>query len=49
VPPRRRHEPGDAADKMRVVRDGEERPFCAESNEACWAQHRRRRFLFTAR
>ncbi|MGA2349401.1 MAG: peptidoglycan-associated lipoprotein Pal [Terracidiphilus sp.] len=32
---------GVSADRIRVVSYGKEKPFCAESNEACWQQNRR--------
>jgi len=32
---------GVAAGRMRVVSYGKEKPFCTESNEACWQQNRR--------
>jgi peptidoglycan-associated lipoprotein len=35
---------GVAADRVRVVSYGKEKPFCTESNEACWQQNRRAGF-----
>ncbi len=32
---------GVAADRMRVISYGKEKPFCTESTEACWQQNRR--------
>ncbi len=31
--------------KIRVISFGEERPFCLESNEACWYENRRAHFM----
>jgi peptidoglycan-associated lipoprotein len=31
--------------RITVISYGEERPICAEKNEACWAKHRRAHFL----
>ena len=36
---------GVAADRVNVVSFGKEKPFCMESNEACWQQNRRGRFV----
>ena len=36
---------GVAADRMTLQSYGEERPLCAEQNEACWAKNRRAHFL----
>ena len=36
---------GIAADRMRVISYGEEKPLVAESNEAAWAKNRRAEFL----
>jgi outer membrane protein OmpA-like peptidoglycan-associated protein len=33
---------------MLIVSYGEERPACAERNEACWAKNRRGHFLTKA-
>jgi peptidoglycan-associated lipoprotein len=35
---------GVAADRIRVVSYGKEKPFCAESTEECWQQNRRAGF-----
>ena len=35
---------GVAASRIRVVSYGKEKPFCAESTEACWQQNRRAGF-----
>ena len=35
---------GIAADRIRVVSYGKEKPFCSESSEACWQQNRRAGF-----
>ncbi len=35
---------GVAADRMRVISYGKEKPFCAESNEQCWQLNRRAGF-----
>ncbi len=32
---------GMAATRIRVISYGKEKPFCSESNEACWQQNRR--------
>jgi peptidoglycan-associated lipoprotein len=36
---------GIAADRVNVVSFGKEKPFCMESNEACWQQNRRGHFV----
>jgi peptidoglycan-associated lipoprotein len=36
---------GVAADRITIISYGEERPACAASTEACWAQNRRDHFL----
>lgn len=36
---------GVAASRVSVISYGEERPQCAQQNEACWAQNRRSHFL----
>jgi len=36
---------GVTADRMEVVSFGKEKPFCTESNEACWSQNRRGHFV----
>ena len=35
---------GVAASRIRVISYGKEKPFCSESNEACWQQNRRAGF-----
>jgi peptidoglycan-associated lipoprotein len=35
---------GVAANRIRVLSYGKEKPFCAESTEACWQQNRRAGF-----
>ena len=35
---------GVAASRVRVISYGKEKPFCSESNEACWQQNRRAGF-----
>jgi peptidoglycan-associated lipoprotein len=35
---------GVAANRVRVISYGKEKPFCTESNEACWQQNRRAGF-----
>ncbi len=35
---------GVAADRIRVISYGKEKPFCTESNEECWQQNRRAGF-----
>jgi len=36
---------GVAGDRVNVVSFGKEKPFCMESNEACWQQNRRGHFV----
>lgn len=38
---------GVTADRMRIISFGEERPFCTESDESCWARNRRAHFVVT--
>ncbi len=33
--------------RFKTISYGEERPFCTESNEACWQKNRRARFVIT--
>lgn len=40
---------GVSSSRFRVVSFGEERPFCTESNEACWQKNRRARFVISGR
>jgi peptidoglycan-associated lipoprotein len=35
--------------RLRTVSYGEERPFCADSNESCWQQNRRAHLVITAK
>jgi len=35
---------GVAADRMRVISYGKEKPFCTQSDESCWQQNRRAAF-----
>lgn len=37
---------GVAADKVKTISYGKERPFCTESNEQCWQQNRRGHFVY---
>jgi peptidoglycan-associated lipoprotein len=39
---------GVQASRFTVISYGKERPFCRESNEACWSQNRRDHFLVKA-
>ena len=38
---------GISADRLNTVSFGKEKPFCTESNEACWQQNRRGHFVLT--
>jgi peptidoglycan-associated lipoprotein len=38
---------GIAADRIKTVSYGKEKPFCTESNEACWQQNRRGHFVYS--
>jgi peptidoglycan-associated lipoprotein len=38
---------GVAAGRFKTISYGEERPFCTESNEACWQKNRRARFVIS--
>lgn len=40
---------GVAASRFKTISYGEERPFCTESNEACWQKNRRARFVISGR
>jgi peptidoglycan-associated lipoprotein len=33
--------------QIKTISMGKERPFCTESNEACWSQNRRAHFVYT--
>jgi peptidoglycan-associated lipoprotein len=37
---------GIAADRVRTISYGKERPFCTQSNEECWQQNRRGHFVY---
>ncbi len=37
---------GVAADRIKTVSFGKEKPFCSESTEACWQQNRRAHFVY---
>ena len=37
---------GISADRVKTISYGKERPFCTESNEACWQQNRRGHFVY---
>ena len=37
---------GIAANRIKTISYGKEKPFCSESNEACWAQNRRAHFVY---
>lgn len=38
---------GVSADRIKTVSLGKEKPFCTESNEACWQQNRRGHFTYS--
>ncbi len=38
---------GVAANRIRTISYGKEKPFCTESNEQCWQQNRRAHFVIT--
>jgi len=40
---------GVAANRLRTISYGEERPFCTQSDESCWSQNRRAHFVITGR
>ncbi len=40
---------GVSASRFKTISYGEERPFCTESNEACWQKNRRARFVISGR
>ena len=40
---------GVGANRFKTISYGEERPFCTESNEACWQKNRRARFVISGR
>lgn len=37
---------GIAADRVKTISYGKEKPFCTESNENCWQQNRRGHFVY---
>jgi len=37
---------GISANRIQTISDGKEKPFCTESNEACWQQNRRGHFVY---
>ena len=37
---------GIAADRIKKISYGKEKPFCTESTEECWQQNRRAHFVF---
>jgi peptidoglycan-associated lipoprotein len=37
---------GVSAGRIKTISYGKEKPFCTESNEACWQQNRRGHFVF---
>jgi peptidoglycan-associated lipoprotein len=37
---------GVAADRIKTISFGKEKPFCTESNEQCWQQNRRGHFVY---
>jgi peptidoglycan-associated lipoprotein len=37
---------GVAASRIKTISYGKEKPFCTESNEACWQQNRRGHFVY---
>jgi len=40
---------GVAADRLRTISYGEERPVCTENEESCWSQNRRAHMVVTGR
>lgn len=40
---------GVAADRLRTISYGEERPFCSDGDEACWRENRRAHFVLSGR
>lgn len=38
---------GISASRIKTISYGKEKPFCTESNEACWQQNRRGHFVYT--
>jgi peptidoglycan-associated lipoprotein len=37
---------GVSAGSIKTISYGKEKPFCTESNEACWQQNRRGHFVY---
>jgi peptidoglycan-associated lipoprotein len=37
---------GVSASRIKTISYGKEKPFCMESNEACWQQNRRGHFVY---
>ena len=37
---------GIASNRIKTISYGKEKPFCTESNEACWQQNRRGHFVY---
>ena len=37
---------GVSGDRIKTITMGKEKPFCTESNEACWQQNRRGHFVY---
>jgi peptidoglycan-associated lipoprotein len=37
---------GIAADRIRTISYGKERPFCTDENEQCWQQNRRGHLVY---
>ena len=37
---------GVGASRIKTISYGKEKPFCSESNEACWQQNRRGHFVY---
>src|SRR6185312_9291300 len=37
---------GISAESIKTISYGKEKPFCTESNEACWQQNRRAHFVY---
>ena len=38
---------GLSASRIKTISYGKEKPFCSESNEACWQQNRRGHFVYS--
>jgi len=37
---------GVSPSRIKTISYGKEKPFCTESNEACWQQNRRGHFVY---